>query len=404
MRRLRNKATGVDNITKSQYEQNLKENLDALITRLKRKSYRPQPVLRVLIPKPGSDKGRPLGIPVYEDKLLQKALVKILNSVYECDFMNFSFGFRPDRSPHDALKALDYLFRMKKVNYVVDADIKGFFDHVSHEWLMKFLGHRIADSNVQYIIHRFLKAGVMVDNTVQETGEGTPQGGVISPLLANMYLHYALDLWFAKVVKKRVKGEAYMVRFADDFVCCFQYKQDAEDFYQALQVRLKKFNLEIAKEKSKIIRFGRFAETKCWKEEQKKPETFDFLGFTHYCGSSNRGNFRVKRRTSKKKYRASLQRVKEWVKKNRTVPVKDFMKMLKQKLIGYFRYYGITDNAQMLYRFACEVIKTLFKWLNRRSQRKSFVWEKFILFMKKYPLPMPKIYVNLYDVKPEFKF
>ena len=398
-----NKATGIDEVTKASYEMNLKENLENLIQRLKSKSYRPQPVLRVFIPKPGTDKKRPLGLPAYEDKIVQLALVKILNSVYEVDFMNFSFGFRPGRSAHDALKSLDYLFRMKKVNYVVDADIKGFFDHVDHDWMVKFLGHRIVDRSVHHLIRRILKSGVIAGEYLQETTEGTPQGGVISPLLANIYLHYALDLWFEKIVKRQCRGEAFMRRFADDFVCCFQYEQDAKNFYQALAKRLKKFNLEIAEEKTKIIQFGRFAETQRAREEQSNPETFDFLGFTHYCGRSGRGNFRVKRRTSKKKYRASLLRVKEWIKRNRTLPIKDFMGQLKLKIVGYLRYYGITDNTQMLFRFGCEVMKLLYKWLNRRSQRKSFTWEKFLLFLKKYSLPMPKVYINMYDLKPEFK-
>ena len=254
-----NKAVGVDGITQSMYEENLEENIDDLLIRMKRFSYRPKPSKRVYIPKPGSDKKRPLGIPCYEDKLVQLAMNKVITAIYEQDFLDFSYGFRPNRNCHDALKELDIYLSRRNINYVVDADIKGFFDNVDHEWLMKFLAHRISDRNLLRYIKRFLKSGIMENGSFQKTYEGTPQGGVISPTLANIYLHYALDLWFEIVVKKQCQGEAYMVRYADDFVCCFQYEEEAKAFYEALGIRLAKFNLELAEEKSNIIFFGKEA-------------------------------------------------------------------------------------------------------------------------------------------------
>ncbi len=262
---------------------------------------------------------------------------------------------------------------------------------------MKFIGHRIADPNIQRLIARFLKARIMENGIKQDIIEGTPQGGNISPILANVYLHYVLDLWFEKIVKKWCRGEAYLIRYCDDFVCCFEYEAEAKKFYEALKGRLGKFNLEIAEDKTRIIAFGRNAAKK---SDKGKPDTFDFPGFTHYCSKSKRGYFRVKRKTSRKKYQASILRCKEWIKHNRHMPVKELMKALRIKLNGYYRYYGITDNSNALYQYRREVNKLLYKWLNRRSQRKSFEWDKFKKLLTKYPLPLPRIYVNIYERKP----
>ena len=390
------RAPGVDGQTKEEYGKRLEENVHDLVARMKRWAYRPQPVRRVYIPKPGSGKMRPLGIPAYEDKLVQAALAKILNVVYEAEFLDCSYGFRPGRGCHLALAELARIIETRNVNYVVEVDIKGFFDHVDHGWLMKFLAHRIADPNLLRLIARFLKAGVMEAGIVYDTPEGTPQGGVVSPILANVYLHYVLDLWFEKAVKKACKGEAYMVRYADDFVCCFQYEGEAKAFLKALRERLGKFNLEIAEEKTRILAFGRKAEEESRRNGKGKPATFDFLGFTHYCGRSRRGRFRVKRKTSRKKFRASLKRCNEWLRRNRHLPMAELMAELGKKLQGYYRYYGVTDNSAMLGEFLHHVRRLLFKWLNRRSQRKSFDWERFNLLLAKHPLPRPKIHVNLY--------
>jgi group II intron reverse transcriptase/maturase len=392
----KNKAPGIDKVTKDKYESNLVENLQKLVESLKQKSYRPQPVRRVYIPKGDGKTERPLGIPSYEDKIVQLALTKILQAIYEQDFLEFSYGFRPGRSCHDALKKLNQIIEWGKISYVVDVDIRGFFDNVDHKWLIEFLGHRIKDPNMIRYIVRFLKAGIMENGEWEPSVKGTPQGGVISPLLANIYLHYALDLWFDVVVKKNCRGEAQIVRYCDDFVCCFQYKEEAEWFYGALKERLAKFGLEIADEKSKIIQFGRFAEADCHKRGRRKPDTFDFLGFTHYCSKSRNGKFRVKRKTSKKKFKAKVKAVKAWIKSVRNLHILDIWSIVRLKLIGHYRYYGITDNFIMLKNFLLVVQKLMFKWLNRRSQRRSFNLEQFDRFIKFNPLHQPKIYVNIY--------
>ncbi len=396
------KATGVDRVTKEEYEEKLDDNLVDLVARMKSQAYKPQPVRRVYIPKPGTGKLRPLGIPAYEDKLVQAVLAKILNAIYESDFLDCSYGFRPGRGCHDALAALAVTIEREPVGYIVDADIKGFFDHVDHEWLMKFLEVRIADKNVLRIISRFLKAGVLDAGIRYETPEGTPQGGVVSPILANIYLHYALDLWFHLVVRRSCKGKAFMVRYADDFVCCFQYEEDARAFYRALIPRLAKFSLEVADEKTRIFAFGRKAEENSRQQGGGKPDTFDFLGFTHYCSKGRKGQFRVKRKTSVKKLRASLLKCKLWLQRNRTMPAVILMSSLRVKILGYYRYYGVTDNIFSLSQFLRETLWMLFKWLNRRSQRKSFDFDKFHLFLRKYPLPTPKTYVDLYKLRSGF--
>jgi group II intron reverse transcriptase/maturase len=391
------KATGVDKVTKEEYDRNLVVNLQDLLGRMKRNAYKPQPVRRVYIPKPGSDKKRPLGIPGYEDKLVQTAVAKICSAIWEEEFLDCSYGFRPKRGCHDALKRLSNIIEKRDINYVVDADIRGFFDHVDHEWMMKFVAYRIADPNLLRLIARFFKAGVVESGIIYDTPEGTPQGGVISPILANIYLHYVLDLWFEKVVKRKSRGEAYLIRYADDFICCFQYEDDAKMFYQELQERLSKFKLEIATEKTRLIAFGRKAVINCTITGKRKPGTFDFLGFTHYCGKSPKyGTFTVMRKTSKKKYKASLLKCKEWIKQNRHMSITELIKALRRKLIGYYQYYGVTGNYRMLDRFRFEVIKHVFKWLNRRSQRKSFNWSEFGAFRRNYPLPVSKIYVHFY--------
>ncbi len=392
-----NKAAGVDELTKTQYEENLETNVTELIKRMKRQAYKPQPVRRVYIPKPGTDKKRPLGIPAYEDKLVQSALAKILNAIYEQDFLECSFGFRPKRSCHDALKVLNNIVNKRRINYVVDTDIKGFFDNVDHEWLMKFLGHRIADPNMLRIIARFLKAGIIDAGIEYDTPQGTPQGGVCSPILGNIYLHYALDLWFEKIVRRNCKGMSYMVRYADDTVFCFQHEEDAKKFYTQLIPRLAKFNLEIAEDKTRIISLGKDND-KDDASGSNNSNSFDFLGFTHYIGKDKNNKKRVQLKTSKKKYRSSLLKVKEWIKQNRTTPIKDFMKMLTIKLQGYIRYYGVTYNHNAVSNFLDEVKRLLYKWLNRRSQKKSFDWNKFNLFLRKYPIPRPKTYVTIYDL------
>jgi group II intron reverse transcriptase/maturase len=394
---LSKKATGVDGVTKEIYEENLEQNLSNLINRMKRQAYKPQSARRVYIPKEGSNDKRGLGIPAYEDKLVQSIIADALTAIYETKFLDISYGFRPKRSCHDAIKAIGKIIEKNKVNYVVDADIKGFFDNVDHEWMMKFLEHDIEDVNFLRIIKRFLKSGIMEEGQFIRTDAGTPQGGVISPILANVYLHYALDLWFEKVVRKECKGEAYMIRYADDFVCCFQYKDEAELFYLSLKERLGKFGLELAEDKSKIIEFGRFAENNRKDKGEGKPETFDFLGFTHYCSKSRNGWFRVKRKTSKKKQNIKLSNMKAWIRKRMHAPVDETIKTLNRKLIGHYNYYGITDNSNSIQSFYYHTIRELFKVLRRRTQRNKLNWEKFSKILMFNPIAPPGIRVNIYD-------
>lgn len=396
MAMVKGKATGVDGVTKEMYERNLESNVTGLVERLKQKSYKPQPARRTYIPKDGKSM-RPLGIPAYEDKLVQHALKRILEAIYEQDFLDFSYGFRPGRGMHDALRKLTRIIEWGKINYIVDADIKGFFNHVDHEWMMKFLDLRIGDPNIQRLVRRMLKAGIEEDRNFEPTEEGTPQGSVVSPVLANIYLHYALDLWFEIVVKRQCKGQAEIVRFADDFVCCFQHKDDAERFYKALVQRLAKFNLSVAEEKTKIIEFGRYAEENRKKRGMGKPDTFDFLGFTHYCSKSQKGKFRVKRKTSAKKFRQKAKAMKAWIRANRHLDQETFIKTIRAKLRGHYRYYGITDNARKIKSFYLITSNLIFKWLNRRSQRRSMTWDKFVEVVKLFNLPQPRIYVNIYN-------
>jgi group II intron reverse transcriptase/maturase len=389
-------AAGIDKMTKDMYAENLEANLSKLVGRLHRMAYIPQAVRRKYIAKPGSAKQRPLGIPCLEDKLVQAGLVRVMESVYEQDFIEDSYGFRPSRSCHQALRVLSETVEDRPVNHIVEADIKGFFDNVNQEWLLKFLGHRIEDKRIQRMVKRFLKAGVSEDGSVTVRDVGTPQGGVISPLLANLYLHHALDLWFEKIYRKSCTGYARMIRYADDFVVCFQHKADAERFQVELGKRLGKFGLEVEPTKTRVMEFGRFAAQNA-KRRGGKAETFDFLGFTHYCGARRNGKgFRMKRVTARKKFGAKLKEFKEWLKKARTLKTKELWKTAKAKLRGHYNYYGVTDNLRGIARFGQEVKRLLFKWLNRRGKRGCLSWEKFAEMLKRFPLPKPRIMVSMF--------
>jgi group II intron reverse transcriptase/maturase len=396
-RRLRNDAApGIDKMTKAMYAENLAANLSNLVDRLHRMAYIPQPVRRKYIPKPGSTRQRPLGIPCFEDKLVQAGLVRIMESVYEQDFIADSYGFRPARSCHDALKALSHAVEDHPVNHIVEADIKGFFDKVDQQWLMKFVVHRIEDKRIQRMIKRFLRAGVAEDGSVTVSDEGTPQGGVISPLLANIYLHYALDLWFEKVFRKSCKGFARLIRYADDFVVCFRYKPDAQRFREELVKRLAKFGLEVEPTKTKVMEFGRFAVEHAGKRGARA-ETFDFLGLTHYCGTRKDGKgFRMKRVTARKKFVAKLKVFKQWLMMARTLKTKELWETAKAKLRGHYNYYGVTDNLRGIARFGKQVEKLLFKWLNRRGKKNSLNWAEFSEMLKRFPLPKPRIRVSMF--------
>jgi len=391
-------AAGIDEVTKEEYAEKLDDNLANLLESLHKMAYIPQPVRRIYIPKPGSDKLRPLGITCVEDKLVQAGLVRILEAVYEQDFIEDSYGFRPKRSCHQALRTLNVTVEDGLVNHIAEADIKGFFNSMDQNWIMKFLSHRIGDKLVLRMVKRFLKAGIVEEGALLASDEGTPQGGTISPLLSNMYLHYTLDIWFEKVLRKSCTGFARLIRFADDFVVCFQKAVDAKRFSKELVERLGKFNLEVEPTKTKVIKFGRFAAKDAAKGE--KPETFDFLGFTHYCSTKRNGTgFRVKRVTASKRFTAKLAAFKEWLKKSRTMKTRELWEVAKAKLRGHYAYYGVTDNTDGINRFAYEVRRLLFKWLNRRGKRGCLDWAKFNKLLQLYPLPAPRIKVSLFQAR-----
>jgi RNA-directed DNA polymerase len=395
----RGKSPGIDGVTINEYEKQLDENITGLVIRLKAKQYKPKPVLRVYIPKPNGDK-RPLGIPAVEDKIVQMAIKKILEAIFEADFIDTSYGFRPNRSCHDALKKIDKIIMNGPVSFVVDMDISKFFDTVDHKRLMECLKQRIVDSTLLQLISRFLKSGIMEEGVYFETDQGTPQGGVLSPVLANVYLHYALDLWFETEVIPQLNGYARLIRYADDFVVCFENENEARAFGAALRKRMSEFGLTISEEKSKIIEFGRCACQKARKYGMKC-ETFDFLGFTHFCDKTRRGKFKLGRKTSRKKFAQKMKDMNIWLKHIRNlVELKEWWKMLGLKLLGHYRYYGMSGNIQMLQSFYYKTVSLAFKWINRRSQKKSYNWDQFHRFILFNPLPKPKIYHSLYNLNP----
>jgi group II intron reverse transcriptase/maturase len=390
-----NKATGVDGVTKKEYGKNLEENLRELSARLRRMGYRPGPKRRSYIPKPGTDKGRPLGISNLEDKMVEKAAQRTLEPIYEAVFEDSSYGYRPGRSQHQCLDALGRTIQQKKVSHVVEADVKSFFDRVSHDWMVKFLRHRIGDERVVRLIIRMLKSGIMEDGLVRATEQGTPQGSMLSPLLSNIYLHYVLDLWFSKRVRRQSRGEAYYFRFADDFLACFQYKSDAESFQRRLEDRLEGFGLELAKEKTQRIEFGRFARENAYKSGTK-PKEFTFLGFTHYCGKTKEGYFKVKRRTSRKKLAQSLRNFTDWANKARHVLKKgQMLRQARTRVSGHLNYYAITDNLERCSYFVYRATRILFKWLNRKSQRKAYTWARFNQALVWVDWPKPRVRKDL---------
>jgi len=380
------KASGVDRETKESYGQHLEENVADLLKRMKSFSYRPKPVRRTYIPKMNG-KLRPLGIPSYEDKLVQGVMANVLNNIYEPRFLDCSYGFRPNRNCHDAIRDINTTIYKQPIGWVVEADIKGYFDAIDHSWLMKFLEHDIQDKSFLRYVVRFLKAGIFEDGSQRISERGSPQGGLISPVVANVYLHYVLDLWFAKVVKPRMRGQAYVFRYADDFLGLFEHEEDARKFYEVLPKRLAKFSLEVAEDKTRMIRFGRGTDSK---------KTFEFLGFTHINGKARNGSYAIVHRTSKQKLKAKQQAVKQWLRWNMHRPVREIFSGLNQRLIGHYQYYGISGNSKGIGHFYHYCVRMLFKTLRRRSQKHRINWKIFKRMIYDIGLASPMVCVNIW--------
>ena len=391
----RNKAVGIDDVSWEEYGRNLDENLELLVSKLKRKKYKPIPARRVYIPKSETEK-RPLGISALENKIVERGITWILESIYEQDFLNCSYGFRPNRNCHQALRELNDLIMFQPANHIVESDIKGFFDNVSHEKLMEFIRIRIKDTTLLNLIKKFLKAGYVDDGVLVKSDTGTPQGSILSPMLANIFLHYVLDTWFETIVKSHVRGFCEIIRYADDFVCVVRYAGEAKRIERGLQNRFNKYGLEIHPTKSRNISFGRF-ERENAKNQSRRANTFDFLGFTHYCDMSRKGKFKVGRKTSRKKYTSKCREMNAWLKAIRNqVKTKEWWKILKAKLRGHYQYYGVSENYDGIARFYKFTIRTVRKWLNRRSQKRKMSWDRFTKYIEHYPLPKPKIVHSFY--------
>lgn len=379
----RKAIAGMDGETWVTYETRLEANLSDLSDRLKRGAYRAPPVVRTYIPK-GDGRQRPLGIPTLEDKIVQRAAVMVLNAVYEEMFLGFSYGFRVKRSQHNALDALYMALQTRKINWVYDADIQGYFDAIDHEWLIKFIEHRIGDERVIRHVKKWLKAGVLEDEQWRQVDEGTPQGGSISPLLANIYLHYALDEWVKWWRKKHAKGDVIIVRFADDFVCGFQYKKEAERFHEALQERMRRFKLTLHPAKTRLIEFGRFAVRDRDRNGQGKPETFDFLGFTHICSQTRDGKFTIRRQTIAKRLRAKLHEVGAKLKACRHWTIPDVGRWLGMVVRGHCQYYGVPGNFALLKAFRQSVLRLWQLAIRCRSQRSRGSWTRIYRLAKRW--------------------
>ena len=376
-------APGVDSVDYEEFEKDLDVNIRKIATELKESKYKAKLVRRHYIPKIGGR--RPLGIPVVGDKVVETAAASILTAIYEADFMPFSHGYRRGKGPQKAALKLSEQIHRGKFRWVLDADIKGFFDNLNHDWLIRMLSERIKDSSFLRLIKKWLKAGILEeDGKVIFPVTGTPQGGVISAVLANIYLHYVLDIWFEKVVKPRCEGDVMLMRYADDFVVCFQYHRDARRFYDVIEKRLNKFGLELSKEKTRLIKFTRF--------KTEDSEMFTFLGFEYRWGLSRKGKPLVKMRTAKKKFKVAIANLQGWIKKKRSkLGTRALFGKLRQKLQGHFNYYGVSGNFEMLWKYYHQALEIMFKWLNRRSQRKSCTFERFMGMVEYFRIPRPRI-------------
>jgi len=376
-------ACGVDRVSAADYQRDLDVNIRELVERLKQKRYRAKLVRRQWIPK-GSDKLRPLGIPVVEDKLLQVAVARILSAIYEPDFFRCSYGYRPGVGAHDAVDKLTVKLQFGKYNHIVEVDLENYFGTIDHKWLQRMLAERIDDGPFLRLIGKWLKAGVLeTDGQVVHPATGTPQGGVVSPVLANVYLHYVLDLWFHRRVARRCRGEACLIRYADDFVCAFERADEADRFLVDLETRLEKFGLRLSRTKTRKLQFSRTGNGRA---------SFDFLGFEFRWGRDRRGRPHLKRRTARKSLRASLRRFTDWCRSNRHRRLGDLFRDLNRKLTGYYRYFGIYGNGHSLSQFHFAVVRILYKWLNRRSQSRSYNWAGFRAVLEHLAISQPRIW------------
>lgn len=384
-KQIKGKATGIDGMSKEEYDKEIGRNIENLVKKMKQMSYKPKAVRRTYIPKTNG-KMRPLGIPAYEDRLVQGCMADILNEIYECKFLECSYGFRPNRNCHQVIREINQEIMYKGVNYILDCDIKGFFDNVNQEWLMKFLEHDIKDKIFLRYIKRFLISGYMEEMRYHESDKGTPQGGLISPILANVYLHYVLDIWFEKAIKPRLKGRAQLIRYCDDFIIMFKNEKDAKKVYEVLPKRLGKFGLEIEPNKTRILPFGRYKGTR---------ETFDFLGFTHFNSMTRTGKYTIGRKISKKKKKAKFQSITKWLKENRHIGITNLIKGLNKKMVGTYAYYGINGMLGELYKLYYHARYQLLNVVNRRSQRK-IKYSKYLIILKRVPIAIPRIYKDIW--------
>jgi RNA-directed DNA polymerase len=386
------KAAGIDGRTLESYsEEEIKNILEQTAILIKQKRYRPKPVRSVDIAK-DNGKIRTLGIPTVVDKVVQQAITKILQAIYEPNFLDVSYGYRPGKDAHSCLKEVNHMIMQKKVNWIIDADISGYFDNIDHTWMMRCLTERIADPNFKSLIMRFLKAGIMKDSISEETPNGTPQGGIISPILANIYLHYVLDLWFEKQEKKQIQGYTQLIRYADDFIIGVQNVHEAKQILTDIEKRIQKFGLTLSVEKTGIKEFGRFAKENQNKHGKRKPETFDFLGFTHYCTNTRDGRFMVTVKTSQKKMNKSIMAMDKWLKGIRNhKQLKEIWPLLKSKLQGHYNYYGVSGNIEEIKYYYRKTQKLIFRWMNRRSQKVTWNSKEFRVYLSQHALPEPKL-------------
>jgi group II intron reverse transcriptase/maturase len=384
-------APGVDGQTVAQAKKDFTQWIEPMLEAVHRQGYQAPPVRRVYIPKPGKQEKRPIGVPCVCDRALQRTTAEVLSAIDEQDFLPCSFGGRPGRGAHQALATLNEVIAGRKVGWVLEADLKNFFGSLDHGWLLRFVQHRVGDPRLISLIRRWLKAGILEDGAIRPNEEGTPQGGSISVLLSNVYLHYALDLWFERVVKSRLRGEAYLVRYIDDFVLCFQYREDALRVQDALRKRLGRFGLSLEPSKTKLVEFGRFAQTHAPKRGRTRPETIYFLGFTLYCTRNQKGNFKVGMRTEKSRLQRSLAHLRDVMRRMRHLPLREQVINLNRVLRGHDAYYGIAGNIRALQKVHRFVERYWHKMLSSRSRKGSIPWDIFHRIKERYPLARPKL-------------